>query len=151
MNEPVRHSRRWQTLSRGHIKFICLGYYEPAKHAAMTEAERNAMFDECFHYDDQLRADGHYLGGDALQPRETALTVAWNDGKVTTTDGPFAESKEHLGGILVLEAEDMNQAVQLMSQHPAVRYGSIFEIRPIFDMSEMIRASDVRRHKTTAR
>jgi hypothetical protein len=57
------------------MKYICLGYYEPAKHAGMTEDERNAMFDECFEYDDHLRANGHFSGGEALQPRETALTL----------------------------------------------------------------------------
>ena len=78
------------------MKYICLGYYEPAKHAAMTEDERNAMFDECFEYDDHLRANGHFAGGEALQPPETALTVYWKNGKVATTDGPYAETKETL-------------------------------------------------------
>ena len=133
------------------MKYICLGYYEPAKHAGMTEDERNAMFDECFEYDDHLRANGHWAGGEALQSSETALTVCWKNGKVATTDGPYTETKEQLGGILVLEARDMNHAIQLMSQHPAVKYGSIFEIRPTGDMSEIIRKSEQRRRKLTAR
>ncbi len=129
------------------MKYICLGYYEPAKHAAMTEDERNAMFDECFEYDDHIRANGHWAFGEALQPPETALSVYWQNGKVATTDGPYAETKEVLGGILVLEARDMNQAMQLMSRHPALKYGSSFEIRPAFDMSELIQASEQRRGK----
>ena len=133
------------------MKYICLGYYDPARHAAMTEQEREAMFDECFEYDDHLRANGHFVGGDALQPSETALTLYWKNGKVATTDGPYAETKEQLGGILVLEARDMNHAIQLMSQHPAVKYGSIFEIRPTGDMSEIMKASEQRRSKLTAR
>jgi hypothetical protein len=133
------------------MKYICLGYYEPAKHAAMTGDERNAMFDECFEYDDYLRANGHFGAGEALQPTESALTVYWKNGKVATTDGPYAETKEQLGGILVLEARDMNHAIQLMSQHPAVKYGSIFEIRPTFDMREMIQQSEQRRRKAAAR
>lgn len=64
------------------MKYICLGYYDPAKHAGMTEDERNAMFDECFEYDDHLRANGHFAAGEALQPRETALTLYWKSGKV---------------------------------------------------------------------
>lgn len=132
------------------MKYICLGYYEPAKHAAMTEDERNAMFDECFEYDDHLRANGHFAGGEALQPPENALTVYWKNGKVATTDGPYAETKETLGGILVLEARDMNHAIQLMSQHPAVKYGSIFEIRPVGDMDEIVQASEQRRRNRTA-
>jgi len=133
------------------MKYICLGYYDPAKPAGMTEDERNAMFDECFAYDDHLRANGHFAGGEALQPSETALTLYWKNGKVATTDGPYVETKEQLGGILVLEERDMNHAIQLMSQHPAVKYGSIFEIRPTGDISEIIQKSEQRRRKLTAR
>jgi hypothetical protein len=133
------------------MKYICLGYYDPAKHAGMTEGERNAMVDECFEYDDHLRANGHFAAGEALQPADTALTLYWKNGKVASTDGPYAETKEQLGGILVLEARDMNHAHQLMSQHPAVKYGSIFEIRPAGDLSEMMKASEQRRGKLTAR
>ena len=132
------------------MKYICLGYYEPAKHADMSEDERNAMFDECFDYDDHLRANGHWAGGEALQPAATALTVYWKNGKVATTGGPFVETREQLGGILMLEARDMNHAIQLMSEHPAVKYGSIFEIRPTGDMSETILKSEERRRKLTA-
>jgi hypothetical protein len=127
------------------MKYICLGYYEPAKHASMTEDERNAMFDECFDYDDHLRANGHWIGGEALQPSENALTVYWKNGKVATTDGPYTETKEQLGGLLVLEARDMNHALQLMSQHPALKYGSIFDIRPTGHMSEIMQKSEQRR------
>ena len=132
------------------MKYICLGYYDKGKFDAMTETERNAMVDICFDYDDHLRANGHWGGGEALQPAETALTVSRKSGKVTTTDGPFAETKEQLGGILILEARDMNHAVQLMSQHPALTYGNIFEIRPAGDMSEVIKASEQRRRQKTA-
>lgn len=129
------------------MKYICLGYYDKAKFDGLTEAERNAMFDTCFAYDDHLRAHGHWVGGEALQPEETALTVQGKNGKVVTTDGPYAETKEQLGGILLLEARDMNHAVELMSQHPAVRYGNIFEIRPAGDMSAIQQASEARRGK----
>ncbi|MGA7314951.1 MAG: YciI family protein [Silvibacterium sp.] len=133
------------------MKYICLGYYEPAKLTAMTEDERNAMFDECFEYDDHLRANGHGFVGEALQLAETALTLYWKNGKVVTTDGPYAETKEQLGGIGVLEARDMNHAIQLMSQHPALKYGTLWEIRPGFDMSETIQASEQRRRKGAAK
>jgi hypothetical protein len=131
------------------MKYICLGYYEKEKHEAMTEGEKNAMFDTCFEYDDHLRANGHWAGGEALQPKETALTLSRKNGKVATTDGPFAETKEQLGGILVLEARDMNHAVQLIAQHPALNYGSIFEIRPVGDLNEMMKASEQRRRDTS--
>ena len=130
------------------MKYICLGYYDEVKFDAMTEGERNAMFDTCFAYDDHLRANGHWAGGEALQPAETARTVSWTKGKVATTDGPYAETKEQIGGILVLEARDMDHAVQLMEQHPAVKYGSIFEIRPVGDLSKIMKASERRRQKT---
>jgi hypothetical protein len=133
------------------MKYICLGYYDKSKFDGMTASKRNAMFDACFAYDDHLRASGHWGGGEALQPAETALTLYWKNGKVATTDGPYAETKEQLGGILVLEARDMNHAVQLMTQHPSLKYGSIFEIRPVGDMSELRKASERRRGKNTSR
>jgi hypothetical protein len=133
------------------MKYICLGYYDKSKLDGMTESERNALFDSCFEYDDHLRSSGHWAGGEALQGPETALTLSRKNGKVTTTDGPYVETKEQLGGILVLEARDMNHAVELMVQHPAVRYGNIFEVRPVGDMSEIIKASEQRRKQNTAR
>ena len=133
------------------MKYICLGYYDKAKFDVLTEAERNAQFDACFEYDDHLRANGHFAGGEGLQPPETALTISWKNGKVATTDGPYAETKEQLGGILILEARDMNHAVQLIAQHPALKYGSIFEIRAAADMSEIMKASEQRRRQIAAR
>ena len=133
------------------MKYICLGYYDAGKHEAMTEAEKNTMFDECFAYDDHLRANGHAHFGEALQPPETALTLYWKNGKVATTDGPYAETKEQLGGIGTLEARDMNHAVQLMAQHPSLKYGCIWEIRPAGDMTDIMKASEQRRRQKAAR
>ncbi|MGH9765758.1 MAG: YciI family protein [Blastocatellia bacterium] len=133
------------------MKYICLGYYDKAKFDDLTDEDRNAMFDNCLEYDDHLRANGYWAGGEALQPSETALTLYWKNGKVATTDGPYVETKEQLGGILVLEARDMNQAVQLISQHPALTYGNIFEIRPVGDMGDIIKASEQRRRQEPSR
>ena len=133
------------------MKYVCLGYYDKAKNDRMTENELRAMLETCSEYDDHLRANGHWAGGEAMQPAETALTLYWKNGKVATTDGPFAETKEQLGGILVLEARDLNHAVQLMAQHPALKYGSIFEIRPAADLNEMMKQSERRRRKDTSR
>jgi len=132
------------------MKYICFGYYDKGKFDGMSESEQNAMFDACFEYDDHLRANGNWAGGEALQGPETALIVSAKNGKVTTTDGPYAETKEQLGGILVLEARDMNHAVQLMAQHPAVKFGNIFEIRPVGDMNEIMKASEQRRRQVAA-
>jgi hypothetical protein len=133
------------------MKYICLGYIEPGTFEEMTEDERHAVLDECFEHNDHLRASGHLVAELPLQPPETALTLYWKNGKVATTDGTYAETKEQLGGILVLEARDMNHAVQLMAQHPALTYGNIFEIRPAGDMNEIMKASEQRRRKNTAR
>src|ERR1700756_667688 len=81
---------------RRTMKYICLGYIEPGK--GMTEDERPATFDECFEYSDHLRANGHLVADVPLQPLETALTLYWKNGKVATTDGPYAENKQQLGG-----------------------------------------------------
>ena len=128
------------------MKYIVMGY-EPASFENMAEGQRNAMFDECFAYDDELRRNGQWAGGEALGPANTAMTVAWKNGKVAVTDGPFVETKEQLGGILMLEARDLNHAIQLMSQHPAVKYGVPFEIRATSDMSGLMKQSEERRRK----
>jgi len=88
-----------------------------------------AAMDECFTYDDELRRGGHFLGGEALQEAKSAVTLRHSADGVDVTDGPYAETKEYLGGILILEARDLNHAIALMSKHPGVRFGP-FEIRP---------------------
>ncbi|MGH8750645.1 MAG: YciI family protein [Burkholderiales bacterium] len=128
------------------MKFICLGYMEAGKFESMSESERNAFVDGCFAYDDVLRKNGHFAGGEALQPASNAVTLRFRNGKVMVTDGPYAETKELLGGILILEANDLNHAIQLMSKHPGV-LGGAFEIRPAADLTGMIRDSERRRAK----
>lgn len=132
------------------MRYVCLGYIDPKKFQGMAEEQRDAMMDECFEYDDHLRANGNFASGEALQPPVTALTLYWENGKVATTDGPYAETKEQLGGILLLEARDMNHAIQLISQHPGVKYGP-WEIRPAADLNQMIEESEQRRRNAAAR
>ncbi|MEK7952293.1 YciI family protein [Luteolibacter soli] len=129
------------------MKYICLGYIDPNKLPNFSETELHSMMDECFTYDDELREKGHFAGGEALQPPQTAATLRWENGKVAITDGPYAETKEQIGGILILEARDLNHAIQIMSKHPGVKAGP-FEIRPAADLSEMIRQSEQRRSST---
>ena len=131
------------------MKYICLGYIQPGKFEELPDDKRNTMMDECFSYDDQLRSNGHFAGGEALQPPGTARTLNWKNGKVVVTDGPYAETKEQLGGILVLEARDLDHAVELISLHPGVKLGP-WEIRPAADLNEMIRESELRRGEKTA-
>lgn len=126
------------------MKYICLGYYNEKEWEKLPENERNALMDDCFAYDQELRKNGHFAGGEGLQSAQNATVLRWQNGKVTVTDGPFAETKEQLGGILVLEARDLNHAIQLMSKHPGVKAGP-FEIRPVEDMEPILRESEKRR------
>jgi hypothetical protein len=112
------------------MKYVCLGFHDESRFAAMPQEEQERMFEVCFAYDDELRRGGHWLGGEALDSARNAMTVRMKAGKVAVTDGPFVETKETLGGILLLEARDLNHAIALMSKHPALGWGSSFEIRP---------------------
>jgi hypothetical protein len=112
------------------LRYICLGFMEEAKWDRMTENERTTIIDQCIAYDRELRRDGRFLGGEALQSSSAAATLTDADGEVVVTDGPFSEAKEQLGGFFLLEADDLNHAIQIMSKHPGVRMGP-FEIRPI--------------------
>ena len=100
------------------MRFLCLGYYDENVWDTMSESEQKALMEKCFTYDDVLRKNGHFVGGDALQPARNAATLRFKDEKVVVTDGPFAETKEQIGGILILEARDLKHAIQLMSKHP---------------------------------
>ena len=113
------------------MRFICLGFVEERKWQAMSKSEQEAWIEECFAYDDVLFASGNWTGsGEALQSSRTAKTLRRKSGKLIITDGPYAETKEQLGGFGELEAEDMNGAVELISRHPGIHSGA-FEIRPV--------------------
>ena len=134
------------------MKYLCLGYIEPGAFEGMTADERHTTLDECFEHNDHLRASGHLVSEVPLEPPETAVTLYWKNGTVATTDGPYAETKEQLGGILILEARDLNHAIQLISRHPGFKYGlGPIEIRPVADLSEITKESERRRRKHTRR
>src|SRR5215475_10833027 len=134
------------------MKYICLGYLEAGKFENMSESERNTVCDEWLSYNDELRKNGHLVDGQPLQPADTAVTLSWKNGKVAVTEGPYAETKEQLGGIQVLEARDLNHAIQLISQFPGLRLGcGLIEIRPAADISEIVKASEQRRRKDASR
>ncbi|OGC91691.1 MAG: dehydrogenase, partial [candidate division Zixibacteria bacterium RBG_16_53_22] len=105
------------------MKYICLGYMEENAWDTMSEGERNNFLDECLAYDDILRENGHIVGGEALQEARTATTLRFRNGRVSVTDGPFAETKEQLGGIMILEATDLDHAIRLISKHPSMSLG----------------------------
>jgi hypothetical protein len=111
------------------MKYVCLGFIDETKYAEVTQGDAQKMVEECFAYDDELRRGGHFLGGEALDSARNAVTLRMKNGEIEVTDGPYAETKEMLGGILLLEARDLNHAISLMSKHPGVKMGP-FEIRP---------------------
>ncbi len=110
------------------MKFLCLICAEPPKQ--VSEAEARKRFAEYAEFTDAIRTSGHYVGCNRLQPPNTAVTVRVRDGNVSTTDGPFAETKEQLGGYYLIEARDRDEAVRVASRIPAARVGCI-EVRPV--------------------
>lgn len=126
------------------MKYVCLGYIEPGRCDGMTEEEQDALLDECFAYNAHLRATGRVVAEVPLQLPETALTLYRKNDEVATAGGPHAETRERLGGFHILEARDLDHAIQLMAQHPGMKYGSI-ELRPVADLSDMRKESDERR------
>jgi hypothetical protein len=108
-----------------------MGLHDEKAWAAMSEQERQALLDETLGYQEVLRQNNHYVCGIALQSAQTAATLRFDGGKMSVTDGPFVETKEQLGGAMILEANDLNHAIQLMSVLPCMRVGGSLEIRPI--------------------
>ena len=117
------------------MKYLCLIYDQEKTMGAMSQSESDAFTGEYFAFTDGIRKSGHYLGGEALQPVQTATTVRIRNGKLSTTDGPFAETKEQLGGFYLIQARDLNDAIQVASKIPSARLGSV-EVRPIMEFHE---------------
>jgi hypothetical protein len=112
------------------MKYLCLVYVEEKELDALPKGELDACVDESLDYDEELRKSGHYIASDALHPVQTATTIRLRNGKPFTTDGPFAETKEQLGGFYLLEVKDLNDAIRVASKIPPARLGCI-EVRPI--------------------
>ena len=112
------------------MRYLCLIYDEEKKMAAMSKGEQDAFMGEYFAFTEDVKKSGHYIGGEALQPVGTATTVRMRSGKMSTTDGPFAETKEQLGGYYLINAKDLNDALQVASRIPSAKTGTV-EVRPI--------------------
>ncbi len=112
------------------MKYICLGYIGEDTWNGKSAEQQKQFMEDCFAYDVLLRKNGHFTGGEALQGPQTAATIRPSASGPVVTDGPYAETKEQLGGIMILEARDLNHAIQLMSNHPSARMGGTWEIRP---------------------
>ena len=112
------------------MKYLLLIYENEQAFGSMPEAEQGKVFGEYMEFSRSIRKSGQYLGGEALQPTTSATTVRVKDGKTLTTDGPFAETREQLGGFYLVEAKDLDEAIKVAARIPGARTGSI-EVRPI--------------------
>jgi hypothetical protein len=112
------------------MQYLCLIYDNESAGARMTKEEGQAIMGEYFGFTEDIKKSGHYVGGNPLQPTKTASTVRVRQGKISTTDGPFAETKEQLAGFYLVEARDLNDAIQIAAKIPPAREGSI-EVRPV--------------------
>jgi hypothetical protein len=115
------------------MKYLCLVYADEAKLAVMSQREIDALIDETAANNEELLASGHLLLAEALEHVEAAMTVRVRDGRLSATDGPFAETNEQLGGFVFVEARDLNEAIQIAGRIPSARIGSI-EVRPVIDL-----------------
>lgn len=124
------------------MKYLCLVYLDEGRLAELPD-------EDCVAFDAAIRASGHCLASEALESVHTATTVRLRDGKVSVTDGPFAETKEQLAGFYMIEARDLDEAIQLAARIPPARVGSI-EVRPIRPIRETVAQAAARRPATFA-
>lgn len=114
------------------MKYLCLVYFEPHIWDTMSQSDAEQIDRESLAYNEELQARGHHIAAQALQSVDTATTVRVRNGKMSITDGPFAETKEVLGGFILIHARDLNEAIQVAADVPLARWGSI-EVRPILE------------------
>jgi hypothetical protein len=112
------------------MKYLCLVYFEGKIWDIMSQKESDAITKESHAYDEELMRSGHFVAAEALDSVHTATTVRVRNGNVSTTDGPFTETKEVLGGFVLINAQDLDEAIQIASKIPLARWGSI-EVRPV--------------------
>ena len=120
------------------MKYVCLCYADEEKFEQMAESDLNTLYKEQVECDKELRDSGNVIASESLEPVGTAATVRIRNGKVSITDGPFAETKEQLGGFFLIEARALNDAIRIASQFPSVKVGSM-EVRPVWDIREYVR------------
>ena len=117
------------------MKYLCLVYFDGTVLEKMSEAEKIAFDNESLAYDEELQRSGHFIAAEALESVKSAVTVRMRNGKISTTDGPFTETKEQLGGFILIEARDLNDAIQVAAKIPLARFGGI-EVRPIWELEK---------------
>ena len=116
------------------MKYLCLVYQDEQKLAALSTSEYDALVAETLEYDEEMRRNGHYTSSNALEFVETATSIRVRDERMSITDGPFVSTKEQLGGYILIEARDLNEAIRIASRMPSARMGGI-EIRPIKELT----------------
>lgn len=116
------------------MKYLCMVFLDEKNLAALSKSELQDLDDESLGYDETLRTSGHFVAAQALQSVQNAATIRVRDGKITVTDGPFAETNEHIGGFILIEARDLNEAIQVASKIPVLRFGAV-EVRPILEIT----------------
>ena len=121
------------------MRYLCLIYDDEKKVGTMSQSESDKFMGEYFAFTEDIRKSGHMVHGEALQPVQTATTVRVRNGKVSTTDGPFAETKEQFGGYYLIEARDLNEAIQVAARIPGARMGCV-EVRPVAEDSQTLQA-----------
>ncbi len=122
------------------MKYLCLVYHEEKKLDALPTSEWNALIDEVLAFQEEHRESGHFVVGQPLEPVQAAMTVRVRKGEASITDGPFAETKEQLGGFFLIDARDLNEAIHVASKFPPARLGSV-EVRPVRELEQMYRGS----------
>ncbi|HET9959989.1 MAG TPA: YciI family protein [Polyangiaceae bacterium] len=115
------------------MKYVCLVHFDPERLTAMNEREKQELDAKSLAFDQELSAGGHLIAAEALQSPASAVLVKVRDGRLSTTDGPFAETKEHLGGFILIEARDLNDAIRIAAGIPLAALGTI-EVRPIYEI-----------------
>jgi hypothetical protein len=117
------------------MRYLCLIYENEKNWATKPKDESDSVMADYGAFTQGIKDSGHYIGGNALQPTPSATTLRVRNGKVSTTDGPFAETKEQLGGYYLIDAKDLNDAIQVASRIPSAKFGSI-EVRPILEFNQ---------------
>ena len=117
------------------MKYLCLVYQDETLPQKLPRAEFEGIYAEYQAFAEDLKKSGRLLGNNGLQPTQTATTVRVRNGKISTTDGPFAETKEQLGGYFLVEANDLNEVIQIAAKIPSARFGSV-EIRPVWEVQK---------------
>jgi hypothetical protein len=129
------------------MRYACLIYDDEKKLGGMSKSDADTFMSEYFQFTEDIKQSGQYVAGEALHPINSATSLRIRSGKLSTTDGPFAETREQLGGFYLIDARDLNEAIQIASRIPSAKTGTV-EVRPVVDFT--VQKESVRAGKDTA-